>query len=71
MEKINAYRTKDGALFDNAVQAARHAESLVSGDVIEEFLNSELNRYQGRAQREIARSTVINWQLWKTHNEIK
>ena len=67
MEQVKAFRTSDGTLFDDADKAARHEEFLKHSDVIEQFLDSDLNPYNG-PQRVIARNTIINWQLWKTKN---
>jgi hypothetical protein len=40
---------------------------LEKSDVVEEFLDSELNPYKG-PQRVIARNTIISWELWKVKN---
>ena len=68
MEQIQAFKTSDGRLFDQSVQAERHELFLKKQIIVEEFLGGELNPYQGIAQRSIARSTIINWELWKTKN---
>ena len=68
MQKVNAFQTSDGRLFDNSNQAERHEMFLEKNMVVEEFLDSELNSYKNLAQRSIARSTVINWELWKIKN---
>jgi hypothetical protein len=68
MEQIQAFKTSDGRLFDQSVQAERHELFLKKQIIVEEFLDGELNPYQGIAQRSIARSTIINWELWKTKN---
>jgi hypothetical protein len=39
--------------------------------VVEEFLDSELNQYKAMTSRSIARTTVINWELWKVKNAAK
>ena len=68
MEQIKAFKTSDGSLFDNERKAALHEEFLKHSNVVEEFLDSDLNPYNG-PQRVIARNSIINWQLWKTKNE--
>jgi hypothetical protein len=68
MQQVNAFQTSDGRLFDDSNQAERHEMFLKKQMVVEEFLSSELNPYKSHAQRSIARSTVINWELWKTKN---
>ena len=67
MEKISAYKTADGNLFDDQMQAERHEMFLFKEVVVEEFLDSDLNPYK-KMQRAIARTTVVNWELWKTKN---
>lgn len=71
MEKVQAYKTTDGTLFDNAIQAERHEMFLEKNIVVEEFLDSELNQYKAMTSRSIARTTVINWELWKVKNAAK
>ena len=68
MEKIQAYKTSAGKLFDDSLQAERHELFLKKQMIVEEFLSGELNPYQAIAQRSIARSTIINWELWKIKN---
>ena len=65
MKPIKAFQTSDGTLFETEDQAIRHEEFLKHSDVIEQFLDSDLNPYRG-PQRVIARNTIINWQLWNT-----
>ena len=67
MEQIKAFKTSDGTLFDSEDQGARHEAFLKHSNVVEEFLDSDLNPYNG-PQRVIARNSIINWQLWKTKN---
>ena len=67
MEKIEAFKTSDGSLFDNKLKAERHELFLKKDMIVEEFLDSDLNPYTG-PQRVIARNTIINWELWKVKN---
>ena len=71
MEKVQAFKTTDGTLFDNVTQAERHEMFLEKDMVVEEFLDSELNQYKAMTSRSIARTTVINWELWKVKNAIE
>jgi hypothetical protein len=68
MKQVQAFRTSDGKLFDEPLQAERHELFLKKQMIVDEFLDGELNPYQAIAQRSIARSTIINWELWKTKN---
>ena len=67
MEKIEAFKTSDGSLFDNKLKAERHELFLKKDMIVEEFLDSDINPYTG-PQRVIARNTIINWELWKVKN---
>lgn len=67
MEKIEAFKTSDGSLFDDKLKAERHELFLKKDMIVEEFLDSDLNPYTG-PQRVIARNTIINWELWKVKN---
>jgi hypothetical protein len=71
MKQVQAFQTSDGKLFDDSTQAERHELFLKKQMVVDEFLDSGLNPYQGIAQRSIARSTIINWELWKVKNAAK
>lgn len=67
MEKIEAFKTSDGSLFDDKLKAERHQLFLQKDMIVEEFLDSDLNPYTG-PQRVISRNTIINWELWKAKN---
>lgn len=68
MKQIQAYMTDDGQMFAQEAKAKLHEMFLQKQDVVEEFLESDLNPYKAQAQRSIARQTVIVWELWKTQN---
>jgi hypothetical protein len=70
MDVIQAYRTTDGQLFDNQLAAERHQVFVDRQDIIEGFLESELNDYKGSAHRGIAAKSVINWEIYKANNGI-
>ena len=67
MEQVKAFKTSDGTLFDSAAQAEKHEAFLQHSNVVEEFLDGDLNPYSG-PQRVIARNSIINWELWKSKN---
>lgn len=68
MEKIEAFRASDGTLWDNKQKAERHELFLQKDMIVEEFLDNDINPYKALAQRSIARTTIINWELWKNQN---
>lgn len=70
MKTVNAYKTSDGTLFETSEAAERHEMFLGKESVVEAFLDSELNAYTGHAHRAMARNTIVNWELWKSKNEI-
>lgn len=70
MKTINAFETSDGTLFSASDAAEKHEMMLSKESVVDEFLDSSLNPYTGHAHRSMARSTVVNWELWKVKNDI-
>lgn len=70
MKPITAFETTDGKLFAKMDEAQKHQMFLSQSDVIEDFLESKANPYQGLAHVSIARTTIINWEHWKITNEI-
>jgi hypothetical protein len=70
MKSVTAFQASDGALFASEIEAQKHEMALSKRSIIEEYLDSNLNAYTGHAQRGMARTVVINWELWKVTNEI-
>lgn len=68
MKTISAFQTSDGKVFIAESEAQKHEKFLEHRNIVEEFLNSELNPYVAAVQKTVARNTVINWELWKTKN---
>ena len=68
MKPVQAFQTSDGSLFGVALQAERHELFLQKQMIVEDFLDGELNPYKNIGQRSIARTTIINWELWKNKN---
>ena len=70
MKPVKAFQTSDGTLFSASEAAEKHEMMLSKESVVDEFLDSKLNPYTGHAHRSMARNTVVNWELWKSKNEI-
>lgn len=70
MKSISAFQTSDGILFSTLQTAEKHEMMLAKESVVDEFLDSPLNPYTGHAHRSMARNTIVNWELWKSKNEI-
>ena len=70
MKSVTAFQASDGTLFASELDAEKHEMALSKRSIIEDYLDSELNAYTGHAQRGMARVAVINWELWKSKNEI-
>lgn len=70
MKPVTAFQASDGSLFSTAAYAEKHEMMLSKKNVVDEFLESDLNPYTGHAHRAMARNTVLNWELWKSKNEI-
>jgi len=68
MKTIQAYVTEDGQIFASEDKANLHAMFLEKQDVVDDFINSEDNPYKASAAKSIARSSVVNWEIWKVKN---
>jgi hypothetical protein len=68
MKKIEAFKASDGMLWEDKEKAERHELFLSKNMIVEEFLDGNINPYKALAQRSIARTTIINWELWKNKN---
>jgi len=68
MKEIKAYETSDGQVFTSSDQASIHEEHLAIFPIIDQFLNSKLNKYNAGPQRIIAQRTIANWEKWKDEN---
>ena len=68
MEKIEAFKASDGSLWESQDKAERQELFLQKDMIVEEFLDDNINPYKSLAQRSIARTTIINWELWKNKN---
>ena len=64
MKIVQASASEDGTLFDNEVAAMKHDLFLKRDNFVEEFLNSEMNTYQAKTSRPVAKNTVYNWSIW-------
>ena len=69
MKQVNAFLTSDGTLFETKQTAENHQMVLDRRVLIDDFLNGPSNKYMGKPQVAIVRSTLINWELWKAKND--
>ena len=69
MEYVPAFKTRDGMLFEDKSAAERHTVFLDKDTSVEHYLESDLNQYKALAQRSIAKTSIIGWELWKMKNE--
>lgn len=67
MKQVKAYITEDGKIHATEADAKRHEMALSQHTLIDEFLSGESNPYTATPQRTIARQSIINWELWKSH----
>jgi hypothetical protein len=70
MKIISVFQTTDGTLFQNEQDAEKHEMSFVKARLIDEFLDSDSNGYTGLAHDTIVRNSLVNWEIWKSKNEI-
>ncbi len=71
IETVKAYRASDGELFESEVEAERHQTFVDQKDLINEFINSDLNQYNNGAQRGIVAKTGVGWEMYKAKKGIK
>ena len=67
MREITAYMTEDGKVWHEKKAADRHEEFLKHSNIVDQFLDSDMNQYRG-PQRVIAKNSIINWQMWSAKN---
>lgn len=70
MKSITAFQTSDGQIFPSEALAEKHEILLSKESVVDEFLSSAFNPYKSHAHGGMARNTIINWEHWKSKNEI-
>jgi hypothetical protein len=66
MKQITAYETRDGKVFTDQEEAAYHESFLDQHLIIEKCLDEF--KYQGAAQRAVARQAIAHWENWRTKN---
>ena len=64
MKSITAFQTADGTIFPTEIDAEKHELLISKESLIDEYLDSNLNPYNGHAHRSMARNTIVNWELW-------
>jgi len=66
MERIEAFKATDGALFATADECQNHEVSLMWRSRIAEFSASGQNPYPNGAQASIAARIIVAWERFKT-----
>lgn len=70
MKKVTAFETSDGRIFHKEQEAILHETTLDKGHEINLYLASESNPYRATPQRVIARSSILNWEIWKENRAV-
>lgn len=70
MKQVTAYQTSDGKVFYKEQDAILHEMSLDKAHEVDCFLSSEFNPYRSTPQRVIARSSILNWEVWKDNRAV-
>lgn len=71
MEKVEAFRANDGALFSTPDEAAEHEISLVWRARVEEFANTPLCPYPNGAHRGMVNKIIVAWERFKIEYKSK
>ena len=66
MEKVHAFKAKDGTLFDTEEMACEHEVSLQWQARISEFSRTKECPYPSGAQNGMMRKIIVGWELFKT-----
>lgn len=70
MKKVYAFETSDGKIFHSEQDAILHETTLEKTNEIDCFLASENNPYRAAPQKVIARSSILNWEVWKENRAV-
>jgi hypothetical protein len=68
MKTVTAFQTSDGEIFPDQDSAEYHEFFLKNKQMVDEFIDSDANPYQGIAHKNMARNTVMRWELWRAKN---
>lgn len=70
MKQVTAFQTSDGKIFHKEQDAILHETTLDKAHEIDCFLSSDFNLYKATPQRVIARSSILNWEIWKENRAV-
>lgn len=68
MKTVTAFQTSDGEMFSDVESAEQHEFFLANKNLVEDFLESDLNPYKGTAHRSMVQGSIMRWELWKSKN---
>ena len=68
MKTVTAFQTSDGEIFPDQDSAEYHEFFLKNKQMVDDFIESDANPYQGIAHKNMARGTVMRWELWRAKN---
>tara|TARA_R110000868_G_scaffold353530_1_gene614750 strand:+ start:1448 stop:1660 length:213 start_codon:yes stop_codon:yes gene_type:complete len=70
MKTVTAFETSDGKVFQKEQDAILHEVTLDKAHEVDCYLSSDYNLYKSTPQRVIARSSILNWEVWKDHRAV-
>lgn len=68
MKTITAFQASDGELFPDQESAESHEFFIKNKGLVEGFLSSNVNPYQGAAHKNMIRGSILRWEIWKLKN---
>ena len=70
MDKIEAYRTRDGHIFSTLEEAQNHESEMAWGIIISEYMGSTYCTYR-QPQLGMVRKTIISWEKFKAEQGLQ
>lgn len=69
LKEVTVYQTTDGKMFGSVDEAMIHQGRLDYEAKIDEFLESEFNKYKSGVPRSFARAGILAWEAYKLARE--
>lgn len=65
LTEVTVFKTADGKLFDGKAEALVHQGKLDFEAQVDEFMDSDANRYKSGVPRQFARAGILAWEAYK------
>ena len=65
LKEVTVFKTTDGKLFDDKTNALMHQGMLEFEAKVDEFMDSDANKYKSGVPRQFARAGILAWEAYK------